>query len=432
MSQPPSGEQPWGAPDPSERQDPGLPADLGNGAGRNGRGPGGRRIDRRTLFKGAGGIAVAGVGITALPLFSTPDRHQDPAACRAKDVSATSKTFTISTWPLYIDTDTKHHTSTLTDFQREFGVKVNYYTDVTDNVVFFNKVVNQLGSCTTTGRDMMVLTDWMAARMIQMGWLQPMDPAKVPNLHNNIISSLRAPAWDPERKYSAPWQAGFTGIGYNTKYLPNPPRNIKELFTRPDLKGKIAVQTEMRDTMGLVLLGLGYDPENFTQAQWDESIAFLEKAKADGQIRAFSGQEYTDDLAAGNTVACVAWSGDMAAASPDAHSKFLVPEEGMMIWSDNMLIPNMASHQTIAEEWVNFYYRPEQAARLADYNYYVSPVQGIEPYIRKIDPDLLKDRDLANLVLPDDDYLKQTHNFMALSEAQIRNYERDFSNVSGV
>ena len=373
-----------------------------------------------------------GIGAGVLPLFSTPDRHQNPASCRATDVSARDKTLTVSNWPIYIDSDSKHYTSTLTAFKQEYGVKVNYYTDVTDNVVFFNKVVNQLGSCAPTGRDMFILTDWMAARMIQMGWIQPTDPAKVPNLHKNIISSLRAPAWDPERKYSAPWQAGFTGIGYNTKYPSNPPRTIKELLTRSDLKGRVAVLTEMRDTMGLVLLGLGYDPANFTQAQWDESIAFLAKAKSDGQIRAFSGQEYTDDLAAGNTVACMAWSGDMAAASPDAHSKFLVPEEGMMIWSDNMLIPNLAPHESLAEEWINWYYRPDQAAKLADYNYYVSPVQGIEPYIRQLDKGLLKDPDLANLVLPDETYLKQTHGFMALSEAQIRNYEGDFSHVSGV
>ncbi|HVX53282.1 spermidine/putrescine ABC transporter substrate-binding protein [Nocardioides sp.] len=390
-----------------------------------------RGLSRRTVLKGVGGVAFAGVGIGVLPLFSTPDRHQNPLQCRARDVSATDKRFTISTWTEYIDTDGKHYTSTLTAFEKHFGVRVNYRTDVTDNVIFFNKVVNQLGSCTPTGRDMFVLTDWMAARMIQMGWLQPMDPAKVPNLHQNIISSLKAPSWDPERKYSAPWQAGFTGIGYNAKFLPNPPRTIKELLTRPDLRGKVAVLTEMRDTMGLVLLGLGYDPERFTPAQWHEAIDFLEKAKASGQIRAFSGQEYTDDLTAGNTYACIAWSGDMA-ASADPNSKFLIPEEGMMIWSDNMLIPNMASHTAIAEEWVNWYYEPENAAKLADYNYYVSPVQGIEPYIKDLDPHVLKHPELANLILPNDDYLKQTHGFMALSEAQIRDYEGDFSHVSGV
>lgn len=393
--------------------------------------PSRRGLSRRSLLRGAGGVAFAGIGIGVLPLFSTPGRHQDPLTCRAVDRSAIDKRFTISTWTEYIDTDTKHHTSTLTDFERHFGVTVDYRTDVTDNVIFFNKVVNQLGSCAPIGRDMMVLTDWMASRMIQMGWIQPMDPARVPNLHHNIIQRLRAPSWDPERKHSAPWQAGFTGLGYNSKYLPNPPRTLKEFFTRPDLKGKVSVLTEMRDTMGLVLLALGYSPSKFTQAQWDEGIAFLEKVKASGHIRAFSGQEYVDDLSAGNTVACIAWSGDMAASS-DAHSRFLVPEEGLMIWSDCMLIPNLASHQRIAEDWVNWYYDPRQAARLVDYNYYVSPVQGIEPYLRKLDPDLFQDPDLLNLIMPSEEYLANTFDFMALSEAQTRNYEGDFSHVSGV
>lgn len=274
---------------------------------------------------------------------------------------------------------------------------------------------------------MMVLTDWMAARMIQMGWIQPMDPARVPNLHANIISSLRAPDWDPERRYSAPWQAGFTGMAYNSKYLDNPPKDVIELLTRPDLKGKVSVLSEMRDTMGLILLGLGYDSDHFTQAQWDKAIAFLENAKSSGQIRAFTGNEYVDDLSAGNVLACLAWSGDIA-ASADSHLRFIKPQEGLMIWADNMLIPNMTTHLSIAEEWVNWYYRPDIAAYLADYNWYVCPVQGAEEYMKKIDPSVVGNP----LIFPNAQVLKQSHQFMALQEYQIRDYEGDFSNVSGV
>ena len=137
MAQEPSADQPPGAPHP-----------------RQGFGTDSRRMGRRTLLRGAGGLAVVGIGAGVLPLFSTPDRHQNPASCRATDVSARDKTLTVSNWPIYIDSDSKHYTSTLTAFKQEYGVKVNYYTDVTDNVVFFNKVVNQLGSCAPTGRDM--------------------------------------------------------------------------------------------------------------------------------------------------------------------------------------------------------------------------------------------------------------------------------------
>ena len=388
-----------------------------------------RRLGRRTLLKGAGGVAFAGVSLAVLPFFSTPDRRQDPSQCSATDLSDTDRTLTISNWPIYIDEDDpKHHyVSTLTKFEQHFGVKVNYRTDINDNIAFFPKVVNQLGSCTPTGRDMFVLTDWMAARMVQMGWIQPMDPARVPNLHKNIISSLRAPDWDPERKYSAPWQAGLTGIGYNKKYLDKPPTTIKELLTRPDLRGKISVLTEMRDTMGLILLGLGYDPNNFTSAQWSDALALLEQAKRSGQIRAFTGNEYVDSLSNGDVVAAIAWSGDIT-ASEDPHIKFQVPEEGLMIWADNMLIPNMTHKQSLAEDWVNWYYDPEIAAYLADYNWYISPVDGAQEHMKRIDPDAATNP----LIFPTADYLKQTHQFMALQEYQIRDYEGAFSDVSGV
>ena len=388
-----------------------------------------RRLGRRTLLRGAGGVAFAGVSLAVLPLFSTPNRRQNPLDCRAPDLSKTDRTLTISNWPLYIDQDDPKtgYVSTMTKFEKHFNVKVNYRTDINDNVAFFPKVVNQLGSCTSTGRDMFVLTDWMAARMVNMGWIQPMEPARVPNLHKNIISSLRAPDWDPERKYSAPWQAGFAGMAYNSKYLDNPPKSIIDMLTRPDLKGKVSVLTEMRDTMGLILLGLGYDPEHFTKAQWDKAIAFLTKAKNSGQIRAFTGNEYIDSLSAGDVVAAVVWSGDINAAD-NPHLKFIVPEDGLMIWADNMLIPNMTNKLSLAEDWVNWYYQPEIAAYLADYNWYISPVQGAQAYMEKIDPAAAKNP----LIFPNPDFLKQTHQFMALQEYQIRDYEGAFSDVSGV
>ncbi len=365
-----------------------------------------------------------------LPFFGTPDRRQTPADCRATDMSKTDRTLTVSNWPVYIDEDDAKsgYVSTLTRFEKHFDVKVDYRTDISDNVAFFPKVVNQLGSCTTTGRDMFVLTDWMAARMINMGWIQPMDPARVPNLHQNIISSLRSPDWDPDRKFSAPWQAGFTGLAYNADYLSNPPKTIVEMLTRPDLKGKVSVLTEMRDTMGLILLGLGYDPDNFTTAQWNKAIDLLTKAKNSGQIRAFTGNEYLDGLAGGDILASVAWSGDITAAPARQHLKFIVPQEGLMIWADNMLIPNMTQKQSLAEDWVNWYYDPQIAAYLSDYNFYVSPVQGAQEYMRKIDPDAADNP----LIFPTPDYLKQTHQFMALQEYQIRDYEGAFSDVSGV
>ena len=387
--------------------------------------PKGGGTTRRRLLQGAGGVAFAGVSLGVLPLFSTPNRHQDPATCRAPDTSARDKSFTISNWPEYIDQPTKKSPSTLQLFEQHFGVKVDYVEDVNDNQQFFAKVVDQLGACQSTGRDMFVLTDWMAARMIQMGWIQPTDPAKVPNLHKNVISSLRAPDWDPKRQYSAPWQAGFTGIAYNKK-LVGEVRTMDELLFRSDLKGRVTLLTEMQDTMGLLLLSDGADPSKFTPAQWGKAMDKLNAARASGQIRAFTGNEYIGDLQAGNVAACTAWSGDIANAA-DPNLVFVIPEHGMMVWADNMLIPNMTPHLSIAEEWINWYYQPDMAAKLADYNYYVCPVEGAQQAMESIDPSAVHNP----LIFPTEEYLSSTHQFMALSEAELRTYEGEFDNAIG-
>ena len=121
-----------------------------------------------------------GVGsVAVLPLFGTPSAEQDPAKCKATDLSAKSKKLIVSNWPAYIDVDPeKGQTTTLQDFEKRTGIKVDYTDDVNDNAEFFAKVRNQLGDCEPIGRDMMMLTDWMAAKMIGLGWVQPLDAAE--------------------------------------------------------------------------------------------------------------------------------------------------------------------------------------------------------------------------------------------------------------
>lgn len=384
-------------------------------------GPNGGMSRRNVLLGSAIGVA----SLATLPLFSTPDKLQDPLSCIAPDLSETDRKLIISNWIAYIDSDDDGYESTKTMFANQNGIDVQYTEDVNDNNEFFAKVANQLGACQTTKRDMFMLTDWMAARMIQMGWIQPLNKANVPNLDANLISSLQGVGWDPNREYSAPWQAGFTGIAYN-KSLVGEVRTMSELLTRPDLRGKVTLLTEMRDTMGLLLLDDGADPANFTDAQWSTAMGKLEKARAEGQIRAFTGNEYINDLAAGNVAACVAWSGDVAAAE-DENIVFLPPDHGMMIWADNMLIPNLATHQANAEKWIDYYYDPQIAALLAAWVWYVCPVEGAREAMEEIDPDLVDNP----LIFPTEEYLAATHSFMALEEFQMREYEGEFADVSG-
>jgi spermidine/putrescine transport system substrate-binding protein len=377
--------------------------------------PGDSHFSRRTVLKGAAGAAFGIGSLAALPLFGTGGAKQDPLKCATADLSAQDHAFVISNWPLYIDVPAKGVPSTLQTFEKRTGINVSYTDDVNDNDQFFAKVKNQLSNCQSTKRDMFVLTDWMAARVIDVGWIQPLDPAKVPNLHANLIDSLHAP-WDPDRQYSAPWQSGLTGMAYNKKYLKKPVKAYSELLTRPDLKGRVTMLTELRDTMGLIMLSQHVDPANFTDHQWQNALDALTRATNDGQIRRFTGNDYVQDLSAGNVLACEAWSGDIANAS-----------EGMMIWADNMLVPNLATHKANAEAWINFYYEPEIAARLANFNAYICPVNGAQQAMEKINPANVDNP----LIFPDQKTLATSHKFMALKEFQTREYGRQFSNVTG-
>lgn len=382
-------------------------------------------FDRRTVLRGMGGVAAVGMGSLVLGGCGTSGSKQDADECKSTDVSSTEKKLVISNWPEYIDEDDKGYTSTLTDFEKATGIKVEYTADVNDNNEFYGKVKNQLGACASTKRDMFMLTDWMAARMIQSGWIQKLDASKVPNLHANIIDSLKSPGWDKKREYSAPWQSGLTGIAYNKSKVKEV-KSFEELITRSDLKGRISLLSEMNDTMGMLLLSEGADPSDFTDDEWQKALDKLNKARSDGQVRSFTGNEYIQDLTAGNIVACEAWSGDVAAAE-DENLVFVPAEEGLMIWADNMLVPNKATHKGNAEEWINHYYEPEVAAKLAAFVWYICPVKGAQEAMEKVDSSLVDNE----LIFPTDKTLSQTHPFMELDAKKEREYQRDFADAIG-
>jgi spermidine/putrescine transport system substrate-binding protein len=385
-------------------------------------------LSRRSLLKGGGAVAFAGVSLAALklPLFQVSGARQDPSECRAPDRSAEEMELIISNWPAYID-PRKNPNGTFQTFQERTGITVDYTDDVNDNSEFYAKVRNQLGACEPINRDMMMLTDWMAARMIGLGWIQPLDKSKVPNLHENLIKPLRGKQWDPDLEFHAPWQSGLTGIAYNAAKT-GEVKSFEELLTRSDLKGRITLLSEMRDTMGFMLKVVGAEPEDFTDTEWQNAIDRLQQAVSDGQVRSFTGNEYIQDLAAGNIVACEAWSGDVIQAqfdNPDI--KFVAPEEGLSLWSDNMLIPNLATHQANAEKWIDYYYEPAVAAKLASWVNYICPVEGAREEMEKIDPSLVENQ----LIFPDDETLANTFDFMPLDDQQQSEYEGDWSDVTG-
>lgn len=383
-------------------------------------------LSRRGLLRAGGVAAFAGLSVAALdlPFFSVAGAAQDPATCRASDQSASDPRLVISNWTGYID-PRRNPRSTSVEFTAETGIEVEYNVDVNDNAEFYAKVKNQLGSCDPIDRDLIVLTDWMAARMVGLGWIQPMQRQDVPNLHANLIDSLRDKAWDPDLTYHAPWQSGLTGIAYNAAQV-DEVGSFTELLTRPDLKGRITLLTEMYDTMGFMLLATGADPGDFTPAEWADALDLLRRTVSDGQLRSFAGNNYLQELSSGNIVACEAWSGDVIQAqleNPDI--RFVAPEEGLGLWSDNMLIPNKATHQANAERWIDYYYEPEVAARLAAWVNYICPVQGAQEAMTRIAPKLADNP----LIFPDAELLASTWDFMPLDDRQQAQYEREWADV---
>jgi spermidine/putrescine transport system substrate-binding protein len=381
-------------------------------------------LSRRGLLRGA---AAGGAGLALPSLLAacgTAGAKVDQATCTTKDLSAKEKTLVFGNWIGYID-PVKKPDSSLSTFEKQSGIQVDYRNgDVNDNESFFAKVSPQLQDCKSTGRDLFVVTDWMAARMIDLGWIQELDHKNLPNVDANLIDFLKSPQWDPKRSYSVPWQSGMTGICYNAE-LTDPVTSFKDLLTRKDLKGKIELLTEMRDTMLFMLLLQDSDPEDFSEKDFSAAISALQKVVDSGQVRRFSGNDYVDDMKSGDIVACEAWSGDVINLLGGGKFKFVRPEEGFAIWTDNMLVPNGAQHKANAEALMNFYYDPVNAAKLAAWNYYFCPVKGAQQEIGQFDKSAAK----SDFIFVDQAALKDGYSFMALSEDESTSYQKQFNEV---
>lgn len=220
-------------------------------------------------------------------------------------------------------------------------------------------------------------------------------------------------------EYAAPWQTGLAGIAYNGN-VAGEVRTMDELLTRPDLRGKVTMLSEMRDTVGLILLSQGRDPSDFTEDEFETALNALQAAVDSGQIRRFTGNDYAQELAKGDIAACVGWSGDVIQLNfEDENIRFVAPESGVMLWSDNMQVPNRATHQANAEALMNYYYEPAVAAELAAYVNYICPVEGAQAEMENIDPELAANE----LIFPDSSVLDDAKVFMALNEAQERIFE---------
>ena len=387
-------------------------------------------LSRRRLLQaaGIGGVAIAATACGASG-SDAGTATGAPSAATAADLSDTDKTANWSNWPLYLDiNDETGEYPTLKAFQDANGIAVTYTEDVNDNNEFYAKVRTQLEQGQDIGRDLVVLTDWMAALWIENGFAQKLDKANIPN-GKNLIPRLADVAFDKSRDYSLPWQSGFGGLGYNKSALKDTLGSDKmttldQLFD-PKLKGRITVLSEMRDTMGCIMAWQGNNPSDFTDDQFSQAIEELTKQVDSGQIRQVTGNDYIASLESGDVIAVIGWSGDLFALGEDFG--FEIPESGGMLWTDNMLIPALAAHKKNAEMIMNYYYDPKVAAEVAAYVNYICPVEGAQAEMEKIDPALAA----SEFIFPSAATLDRTYVFKALTPEQGDKYEREFQTAIG-
>ncbi|OIJ63318.1 ABC transporter substrate-binding protein [Streptomyces mangrovisoli] len=393
---------------------------------RNGR----AAMTRRSLLRASAGGALAVGGLAALSGCGIPAAGKTQGGVSADDHSAKEKVVNFSNWPEYIDVDDsgKHH-PTLDTFRTRTGITVKYTEDINDNDEFFGKIQPQLAAGQDTGRDLVVLTDWLAARMVRLGYVQKLDASNLPHAFANLSDQFRSPDWDPGRAYSYVWQGISTVVAYNKKALDGVEvKSVSDLLDNPALKGRVGLLTEMRDTVGMTMLDMGLDPAKFSDDDYDKVIARIQKAVDKGQIRRFTGNDYTSDLSKGDLAACIAWGGDIVQLQSDNPDvAYVIPDSGYMTSTDNLMIPNKARHKTNAERLIDFYYEPEPAAQLSAYVNYVSPVADVKPYLAKIDKSAADNP----LILPDKAMQAKSVAFRALSSKEETAYQAKFTKLTG-
>ena len=322
-----------------------------------------------------------------------------------------SDTLRFANWQLYIDIDEKTKKSpTLQQFTAQTGIPVEYFEEINSNDEYFGKIQGPLSKGDGIDREIIVLTDNSRYPGLMIGeeWVLELDREQIPNI-DNLIDVQQSPPFDPDRTYSLPWQSGMTGIAYNEKLTSTPITSMEQVLTDPALKGKVTLLNEMADTVGLVMQLNGADPAEVTDESFDAAITPIQEAVDNGQIRQFTGNDYTGPLAKGDLIAAVAWSGDLVQLQADNPSlKWTVPDDGAMIWTDNMLIP-LGGDVEKASTFMNFVYDPKIAAQIAAYVNYVTPVKGAREELLKSDPDLANNQ----LIFPDDTTLEKVKQFNA-------------------
>ena len=379
------------------------------------------QMSRRGFLAATGGVA----GVALL------------ASCGADEEAATQTfpedvggTVRWANWTAYLDqkkVDGKRTYPSLTQFTDRTGIDVEYLVDYNDNDEFYGKVQENLKAGNDIGYDIVTPTDWMAARWIRQGYAREFDAANMPN-KGNILDTLANVSFDPGRNYSMTWQSGFAGFCWNKNIIKSDVTTIEQLFSAEN-KGRVVVLSEMRDTMGIILQYQGVDiSQPFSEDEFMNAIDYFKKMIADGFIRQVKGNDYLEDMANGDAVAAIGWSGDMFSENLSGQNYgFAIPDSGGTLWSDNCLIASTSANKSNSEKLIDHYYDPAVAAEVAAFVNYICPVKGAQVEMEKIDPELAA----SPFIFPDDETLAKVKVFRGLDAKEEFDFSAAFQEAIG-
>jgi spermidine/putrescine transport system substrate-binding protein len=384
-----------------------------------------KTLTRRTALAGAAGVGAA-LGLAACAPAGDGGATSE-ALVPATDVSDSEKVLLWYNWPGYMDEAEDGSRPTLERFQEESGITVEYKEEYNDNDEWYGINRNELIAGKDVGADLICPTDWLAARLVNDGQVQKLDIASMAN-HKNIAPAYLGAEYDAKREFTVPYQGILGGIAYNKELFKeltgkDAPESVDDLWLA-ELNGRVVLISEMRDTMGVVALSKGIDITSASSLTEDAFMGVIDDIAAlyaDGKIRTFAGNEYMDGFAADDYVAGIVWSGDVVqmnfAAGFDKFG-FFIPESGGTISADMFTVPMGATHKKNAEALIDYYYDPVNAAELAAWVNYITPVVGAYEAAIELDPELAENK----LIFPDEAFLSSTHAFRALSAEEEQSF----------
>jgi spermidine/putrescine-binding protein len=354
-----------------------------------------KRLTRRSVLKGAG-TGVAGFGLASFLAACGGGGGGNGGAggggAGGGDPSVIfggepGDTINFANWPFYLDQskdrDGDVYYPSLRQFQQQTGIQVEYQDVINDNAEFFGRIQPLLAAGEDPGWDIIVISNGRYfSVLVANGWVHPLDPDRRPNFDANAASWAKDPAHDPGNAHGMAWQSGITGIGFNRQMVNGPVTKMDDL-ANPDIVGTSSVGMLEGDMADWVMINLGIEPVTSGPEEWREAAAWLQMQQESGTVRGYYGNDYLTELQNGNLSAGMAWSGDVLYSEVwlDYDMEFVFPEDGAMLWIDNMMVPVGAQNPAGAAQLMDFYYDPQIATQVTEWVLYMSPVPQTQELI---------------------------------------------------